>query len=85
MGRTYDISSKLAADLAERYLVSDMGDMMITGAREKAKTIRALSESNKDQLNKHVQEFRRNERVIYASLYKLVDGYGGYKIVEMEE
>jgi len=81
---TYELADKLSADLAEDYLASNIADMMITGSREKAKAIRILSDSNKDQFNKHVQEYRSERRAIYSSLYKLINGYGGYQIVKQE-
>ena len=82
MNDTYELATRLASDLAEDYLASDISDMMITGSKDKANGIRELSESNTDQGNKHVQEYRREQRAIYVSLYKLINGYKGYKIIK---
>jgi len=79
---TYELATSLANDLAEDYFAGNIADMMIEGGRDKAKDIRELSESNTDQLNKHVQEYRREQRVIYSALYDLIEGYKGYKIVK---
>lgn len=82
MNDTYEIATMLANDLAEDYLASNIADMIIPRSRDKAKAIRELSEANTDQMNKHVQEYRRYQRAIYSSLYKLIEGYNGYKIVK---
>ena len=82
----YKIAHELAGDLAEDYLASNIADMMITGGRDKAKFVRDLSDSNKDQVNKHDQRYRSDCRVIYGSLCSLLEGegYKGYKIVKTE-
>jgi len=82
MSETYKLATKLASDLAEDYLASNIADMMITGSRAKAKAIRELSEANTDQGNRNVQEYRQGERAVCSALYKLINGYKGYKIVK---
>ena len=78
----FKVAHSLACDLAERYMASNIADMMITGSKDKARAIRELSESNNDQCNRQVQEFRGYQRVIYSSLYNLIDGYNGYELVK---
>lgn len=78
----YMVATMLANDLAEDNIASSIADMMIEGSIEKAKKIRKLSESNSNQLNDNVQEYRRVQRTIYSALSALLDGYGGYKIVK---
>lgn len=83
MSTTYELATKLANDMAEDYIASNLSEMMIPGGRKKAAAIRKLSEDNTDQMNKHVQEYRSTQRIIYSSLYDLIEGYKGYKIVEV--
>ena len=79
---TYKIATKLAADLAEDYLASNIADMMIEDAREKAADARKMSEDNHaDQLDPRVQEFRAGQRAIYGAVYSLIEGYKGYKLI----
>lgn len=78
----YTIANSLASDLAERYLAVNMADMMIVNAEEKAQIIRTASETNTDQMNRAVQEYRRTQRAIYSALWCLLDGYGGYSLVK---
>tara|TARA_R110002050_G_scaffold157563_1_gene286177 strand:+ start:219 stop:473 length:255 start_codon:yes stop_codon:yes gene_type:complete len=82
MRDTYELATKLANDLAEDYIASKIADMMIPGSREKAKAIRELSEANADQSDRRVKEYRREQRAIHSSLYNLIKGYKGYKIVK---
>jgi len=82
MSDTYELATRLANDLAEDYMASNMADMMISGSKEKAKAIRELSEANTDQGDRGVQEYRREQRAIYSSLYDLIEGYRGYRIVK---
>ena len=82
MSDIYELATSLAGDLAEDYLASNISDMMIPGSRDKAKAIRELSDANTDQGNKHVQEYRREQRAIYSALYSLIEGYNGYRIVK---
>lgn len=78
----YEVATALANDLAEAYVASNIADMMITGASEKANAIRALSEANTDQMNRNVQEYRSVQRAIYSAVWSLLDGYCGYKLVK---
>ena len=85
---TYKIATKLAADLAEDYLASNIADMMIEDAREKAAATRKMSEDSTfakvDQLDPRVQEFRAGQRAIYGAVYSLIEGYKGYKLIKNE-
>lgn len=73
----------LAADLAEEEVVSDMADIYVTDAVEKARAIRAQSESGLREREGHVQDFRTKERSIFGALYKLLDeGHKGYRLVK---
>lgn len=85
MNSTYEIATRLANDLAERYLASDFSDMMISGGAEKAKKVRESSEANDDQSAPLVQNYRAYQRVIYSSLYTLLSGYKGYQIVKIKQ
>tara|TARA_R110000782_G_scaffold149959_3_gene242719 strand:- start:169 stop:435 length:267 start_codon:yes stop_codon:yes gene_type:complete len=82
MKEKYKIPTKLANDLAEDYLSSLIADVMIMDSKGKANKIRKLSESNEDQGDRNVQEYRGLQRAIFSALYKLMDGYKGYKITE---
>ncbi len=80
--KKYEIATALANNLAESYILSNIADMMIAGSREKAKSIRALSDSNADQNNRAVQEYRAAQRTIYSAVWDLLDGRCGYRLVK---
>lgn len=82
MSKTYELATKLANDLAEDHLASTIANMMVEDNKPMAKAIRELSESNTNQSNGQVQEYRSYQHVIYSVLYELIDGYGGYKLVK---
>jgi len=85
---TYEIATSLSGDLAEDYLRSCMADMYVTNAGAKARLYREMSETGEGSGadgKRIVQQYRVYERVIYSSLYTLIEGYGGFKLVKDPE
>ena len=83
MSITYQIADELSGDLAEKYIASNMSDEMIKGGKEKAKAIRELSDSNLNQMDPRVQNYRTEKRAMLSAIYNLMEGHGGYKIVKI--
>lgn len=79
------IANAIAADLAEYQLAADIAGAMVRNPDEKARAIRQLSESNADQANGNVQEYRAAKRIITNAASALLRGCGGYKLVEQTE
>ena len=85
MSIAYQVANELSSDLAEKYIASNISDAMITGGKEKAKEIRELSDSNLNQMDSRVQDYRREKRAMLSAIYSLFEGYDGYKIVKMQK
>ena len=81
--KTYELADKLAAGLAEKLIAANFSEMMIEGGQEKAKKVRELSDANTNQMGRLVQEYRRERRTIMSAVYSLIEGYEGYKLVEI--
>ena len=81
----FEVADSLARDLAEKCMQDEAADMMMVGTADIARGIREKSESNEDQTDHLVQRYRGYRRVIYSSLYDLIEGYNGYKLVKVEE
>lgn len=81
----YKIASSLAADLAEGELQANMCEMFIENSRQKAKDIRELAEKEPNNPHFAVCEFHRIQRSVYAAIYQLLEGYKGYKLVDVSK
>lgn len=78
----YAIAKAIADELAESCLSAKIADMMIVNSKEKAKAVRQMSDANTDQSNPAVQDYRATQGAIQSGVFKLLGGYGGYKLVK---